>query len=440
MSAKLIQFLIIIFFSFNTTCFATGKPILPIKQWLTQSGTPVYFVQEKELPMIDIQVVFDAGSARDMSKPGIAKITNDALSAGTPSKNAYQVAAAFENVGANFSSAVSRDMAVVAMRSLSDQHFFQPAFNMFTQVLASASFPDSEFKRIQKQSLSSIEEQEQQPAAIATKAFYRVIYDQSPYGHPVSGDKQNISKLTANDLRSFFKTFYTAQNSMIFIVGDTTEAQAKQMAETLSSRLNKGQKPNPLSFASLSQKQIEKHITFPSSQTHILIGQNAISRNDPAYFPLIVGNYVLGGGMLTSRLFDEVREKRGLVYTVRSQFNTLKDKGPFIIELQTRTKEAKNAINVTQNTLKKFMAEGPTARELEAAKKNLAQGFILKLASNSAIISQLIAIGYYHLPFNYLDTYKDNISKVTNNDVKSAFQKTIHPDRLATVTVGEATR
>jgi zinc protease len=149
-----------------------------------------------------------------------------------------------------------------------------------------------------------------------------------------------------------------------------------------------------------------------------------------------VGNYVLGGGMLTSRLFDEVREKRGLAYSVYSQFSALKEKGPFIIELQTRNKEVGNAIKVVNNTLDNFVKAGPSPEELLSAKKNLTEGFTLRLATNSAIIGQLINIGYYQLPLNYLDTYKSNILKVSDQQVREVFQKIIHPEQLVTVTVG----
>jgi zinc protease len=191
-----------------------------------------------------------------------------------------------------------------------------------------------------------------------------------------------------------------------------------------------------LEFKASLKQPLTQHVYFPSTQTHILIGQLGIKRNNPDYFTVTVGNYILGGGLLTSRLFNEVRQKRGLVYAVHSQFNTWKEKGPFIIELQTRNSEANNAIKIVNETLTTFVKEGPSQQELLSAKKNLTQGFILRLASNAAIIGQLINIGFYRLPLDYLDTYKDNISSVTDQQIKRVFQDMIHPDSLLTVTVG----
>lgn len=412
------------------------KSILPIKKWQTSAGTPVFYVYEPELPMVDIQVVFDAGSARDSTKPGLAKITNEALSSGTKHKNADQIAMALEDVGARFSTAVSRDMAVVALRSLVDEKSLQPALAAFGEILTEASFPMNEFKRIQKQTLAGLEEQEQSPASIANRAFYTAVFDNNPYGHPISGTKASISSLNADELRHFYEQFYTAQNSLIAIVGSIDESRAKALAEGISASLMKGEKATTLTYQTRQEASSYQHIQFPSSQTHVLMGQTGINRNDPDYFPIMVGNYVLGGGLLTSRLFDEVREKRGLAYSVRSQFNAFKDRGPFMIELQTRNSEANNAIKVVNATLVDFVSKGPSAAELELAKRNLTQGFILRLASNSAIMAQLITIGFYNLPLNYLDTYQANITKVSDQDVKKVFQSKVNPNKLITITVG----
>lgn len=422
------------FISFSV--LAENKSIVPIQKWTTTSGSQVLYVYEKELPIVDIQVVFDAGSSRDNQKPGLAKITNEALNAGSKHKNADQIATAFDDVGAIYSSAVNRDMAVVALRSLSDPKFLTPAFAVFSDVLSSPTFPQTEFQRIQKQMLNSLNQQEESPASIASKAFYNAVYDDKPYGHPISGYISSVTKLTVADIQSFYKQNYTAQNTIIAIVGDLNQAKAKELANNLSARLTPGRRTENLPTNTLAQKQQYKHIAYPSLQTHVMIGQAGITRKDPAYFPAIVGNYILGGGSLTSRLFDEVREKRGLAYNVRSQFSALKDKGPFFIELQTRNSEAVNAIKVVNQTLTDFVTKGPSPSEMLAAKQNLTQGFILRLASNSAIIGQIVNIGYYQLPLNYLDTYQSNISRVTNNDVKSVFQQLIHPNELVTITVG----
>jgi zinc protease len=304
-------------------------------------------------------------------------------------------------------------------------------------VVSQPAFPDTEFIRIKKQMLNLLNKQDEQPGVIATKTFYNALYGENPYGHPVLGTMQTVSRLKKTDLAQFYQQYYVSKNALVIIVGAINRQDAQQISENLISKLAVGEAPAPIRLVTTSTAQKIQKVAFPSEQTHVLIGQLGIAKNDPAYFALTVGNYILGGGPLTSRLFDQVREKRGLAYSIRSQFVTLKDRGPFIVELQTRNSEVQNAINVASETLNKFITVGPTQRELDLAKKNLTQGFILRLASNSAIVANVTNIGFYHLPLDYLDNYKDKINSVDMNETNRVFRQLISPDKLITVTVGK---
>jgi zinc protease len=162
-----------------------------------------------------------------------------------------------------------------------------------------------------------------------------------------------------------------------------------------------------------------------------------ITPQEPDYFPLVVGNYTLGSGGFVSRLYQQVREQRGLVYGIHSSFATLAARGPFTISLQTRNEEAANAEELTREILRKFIQEGVTDSELAAAQKNLLGSFPLELASNSDIMAQIVRLGFYQLPLDYLDTYRDNVASVTTEKVLTAFQKHVQPDALTKVVVGE---
>jgi zinc protease len=167
------------------------------------------------------------------------------------------------------------------------------------------------------------------------------------------------------------------------------------------------------------------------------MGQVGITPTDPDYFPLLVGNYTLGGGGMVSRLFHEVREQKGLVYGIHSGFSPLLARGTFALKLQTRNEEAKNAIAITRDVVEKFIQEGPTENELSAAQKNIIGGFPLDLASNSSILGQLGRIGFYQLPLDYLDTYRDKVAAVTQAQIRAAFQKHVQIDQFVTVQVGQ---
>jgi zinc protease len=168
------------------------------------------------------------------------------------------------------------------------------------------------------------------------------------------------------------------------------------------------------------------------------MGAPGIRRGDPDYFALFVGNYVLGGGGFQSRLTEEVRTKRGLAYSAYSYFSPMLREGPFVVGLQTQATGASDTLAVVRRTVADFIAQGPTAKELAAAKKNIIGGFPLRIDSNAKIHEYLAVIGFYRLPLTYLDDFTKNIEKVTVEQVKSAFQRRVHPERMITVIVGQA--
>jgi len=410
---------------------------LQFQHWTTSQGTTVYYVNAPEVPILDVHIGFFAGSARDGELPGLANLTADSLGQGTQGANADQIAEAFENVGANFSNGVDRDHATVSLRSLDDPRYSTPAIEMLTRVLSKPTFNSPDFERQRQAQLAAIQQQQQSPAVIANQIFYKTLYPNNPYGNPILGDEASVKKITPDDARRFHQRYYVARNALISIVGSLDETRAKAIAEQLSKALPVGEKAPAIPEGTPKEISRRVAIQYPSSQTMIRIGQLSIPRLSPDYFPLMVGNYSLGGGALTSRLAFDVRETRGLAYDVSSDFHPMMNKGPFVIALGTRTNESQQAISIVNATVDKYIQEGPTAAELIAAKGYLAGGFPLRLDSNSKIANILLAIGMYGLPLDYLDTYVSNINKVTQEQVKAAFKKHIQPSQMTTVLVGQ---
>jgi zinc protease len=182
---------------------------------------------------------------------------------------------------------------------------------------------------------------------------------------------------------------------------------------------------------------LEKRIAHPASQSHILLGYPGIKRGDPDLFPLYVGNYVLGGGGFVSRLTEEVREKRGLVYSVYSYFMPMAEPGPFQLGLQTKKDQAEDALKLVKETLDNFIKNGITEAELKAAKANIIGGFPMRIDSNSKILDYLAVIGFYKLPLNYLDEYNSNVEKVTVAQIKDAFSRRLKTENFVTIIVGD---
>ncbi len=407
--------------------------ILPIEYWTTAQKVRVYFVATPKLPIVDIRVIFDAGSARDGEQFGLANLTNNLLAQGANGLSANDIAVQFENVGAQYSADVDRDMALVSLRTLSDSEYLKPALKTLIDVVSKPTFDSREIKYMQQQTLAAISAQQQSVTDIATNLFYKQVFGSHPYGHSVLGDATTISAIKDSDIKAFYKKYYVAHNAVIVIVGALTKAQAVTLADEISEHLAPGEAAKALPSAKNTQRLDEMTVPFPSQQAAVRYGDVGTNRSQPDYFALVVGNHILGGSGLNSRLNQEIREKNGLTYGIYSYFEPLKFYGPFLIALETRQKEANAAIRLVKQTLNKFISTGPTKDELEAAKQNLLGGFPLRIDNNQSIASYLTIIGFYQLPLDYLDRLYAGIETMTADKIRQAFQKQIQPDDMVLI-------
>lgn len=409
-----------------------------IQRWDTSNGARVYFVQAMELPMVDIQLVFDAGSARNGDKPGLALLTSALLDDGAGDLDADAIAAGFENLGAQFGASSLRDMGSVTLRSLSDAAHLDPALDLLALVLRTPAFPADALERERNRALIALQSQEQSPEDIAEKTFFQAIYGNHPYAADPLGTPESLRAIGREDIEGFYREYYVARNAVIALVGALDRADAERIAQRLADGLAAGHRAAPLPPVTPLAAARTEHVEYPSSQTHILVGAAGMTRDDPDYFPLYVGNHVLGGSGLVSRISEEIREKRGLAYSAYSYFTPMRAAGPYTLGLQTRGDQAKQAVEILDRTLNDFIGQGPTAAELTASKKNITGGFPLRIASNSGIAGNLAMIGFYDLPLDYLDRFNARVEAVTADQIRDAFRRRVHPDQMVTVTVGTA--
>lgn len=419
-----------------TTPFVAFSNVLNIQQWKTANGVHVYFVQAMQVPMVDIKFAFKAGSAYDAKQWGIATLTNELLDQAAGGLNATEIAEKLENNGAQFSSTVNRDMATVSIRTLSADKNLSPSLAIFKTILAQPDFDGASIKRAKSQLVTAIKHSQEVPQSVAANAFYQTLYGTHPYAHSPLGTIKTVDAINSNNIKQFYQTHYVANSAVLSIVGAVSTKKAKTIAEQLSADLLL--QKIPLSIPEAQGTHYKKDsIAFPSNQSIIRIGQIGIDYHNKHRFPLIVGNYTLGGGGLVSRLADEIREKRGLSYGISSYFLPLKARGPFIVSLATKTKQTDTALSVTHNTLKGFVDKGPSDTELVAAKKYINGSFPLRFSSNANVLNTLLLIGFYELPSDYLDTYLTKINKVTKKDIQDAFHAQVNVDNLLTIVVGK---
>ena len=264
----------------------------------------------------------------------------------------------------------------------------------------------------------------------------QALYPSHPYGMDESGEIDTITAMKRDDLIAFYNTHYSAKSAVIALMGDMTEAQAKTIAEDAAKGLPQGAAVPKIAEVTYPQSANTQRIAHPASQAHIFLGYPGIKRGDADYFALYLGNYVLGGGGFVSRLTEEVREKRGLVYSVYSYFMPMAEIGPFQIGLQTKKEQADEATKVVNATVAKFIAGGVTEKELKAAKDNIIGGFPMRIDSNAKILDYLSLIGFHNLPLTYLEDFNKSVAKVTAAQIKDAFQRRVKPENFVSVTVG----
>ena len=420
------------FLSINISFAAS---VANIQHWQTKNGIPVYFIQAKQIPMLDLAVVFKAGAVYDGKNKGLANLTNAMLNEGAGKYNVNQLAEQFDNVGAQFSNQVGKEMSVIGLRTLTTEKMLQPALKLFSIILRQPSFPQKSISRLKKQMLIDLKYSQQQPNYLASRAFAKAIWGSHPYANPVDGSLQTIPHLSRKNIKQFYRHYYVAKNAMLAMVGDVSLVQAHKIAEQLVGKLPVGKAAAVIPIVKNNVPK-EQHINFASSQNAILIGEVGVKHNSSDHFPLLVGNYIFGGGGLNSILMQNVREKYGLTYGIYSQFSSLSQRGTFVISLRSRNDQAKRAIELSKQYLQNYLQQGPTAKELRAAKEFLIGSFPLAISSNSALLQNLLYIGYYHLPLNFLDTYRDKIASVTALQIKTAFRRHLKMKRLVTISVG----
>jgi zinc protease len=414
---------------------------LPIQHWQTSAGARVYFVQNRDLPMLDLSVEFPAGAGYDApAKSGVASMANRMMQLGADGMDEDEIARRLADVGAQFGGRFSTDHAGVSVRTLVSERERREALDILARVLRRPEFPQAVLEREKARLIGSLREADTRPDTIASLTFYRLVYGEHPYALRASGEVATVEKITREDLVAFHQRYYAAQHAVVAMIGDVSRAEAEAIAEAVTRGLPQasGAEPALAPVGELAAGAV-RVISHPATQSHIMIGAPGITRNDPDYFPLFVGNYVLGGGGFVSRITEEVRQKRGLAYSAYSYFSPLKERGPFLIGMQTQRDQAQGALKVVNELLRDFLARGPTEAELKSAKQNIIGGFPLRIDSNAKIHGYLALIGGYRLPLTYLDDFVGNVERVTVQQVRDAFARRIHPDRMVTVVVGADT-
>jgi zinc protease len=427
---------------------------IPIQHWTQPSGAQVYLVESPSLPMVDVRIDFDAGGRRDpadqaglasatagMTSKGILAAKDGAATLYPLALDENQLSEAWADLGAGFDGGASSDRMSFSLRSLSYPDILPKAVQLAARQLGDPAFPEAIWQRERQRLAASIREANTRPATVAGRAYAKAVYGKHPYGYEMT--EETLERIGVQDMRQLYQRLVSPCRAKVSLVGAVTRAEADALVTTLLSRLPSAAAGHCEVLPAVAEVEplaapLVEDIPFASAQAHVLIGQPGYKRIDPDYFALLVGNYTLGGGGFVSRLTQEVREKRGLSYSVSSHFSPGLHAGAFTIGLQTRPDQTAQAVQVAQDVLARFVSEGPTEAELKAAKDNLIGGFPLLIDSNRKLLENVSNIAWNDLPLNYLDTWTAQVERLTVAEIKAAFNRKIQPQRMVVVTVGAA--
>lgn len=406
----------------------------PIQRTVLPNRLVLLVCEEHSLPFVTVQLLIDSGARKDPSEEaGLSYLTAKGLLLGTSNRTITAIHEELDFMGASLSASSSRDYATLTLRVLKKD--LDKGIDLFMEVLTQPNFPEEEIRREVEKIQAAIQSAEDQPEEVAGKAFNQTLFLAGPYGFPVEGTKESLSRLTREAVFQFYKSYYRPNNAILTLVGNITANEVKAKLLPRLEKWQRGQvpeKPFQITFTKGPKTvKIDRGIT----QANIILGHAGVSRDNPDYYSLIVMNYILGGGGFASRLVEEVRNKRGLAYSVASYFDVGKYPGSFQIVLQTKNASAREAISLSLQQMERIRKEMVSEKELEGAKKYLVGSFPLRLNTQGKLSTFFTQMEYYNLGLGYPEKYPSLIQSVTRDEVLRVAQKYLDPENYILVVV-----
>lgn len=406
---------------------------------LLLNGTPVYLLQDRELPIVNISALIRTGSVYDPSgKSGLATITGSQLrSGGTRTLEPRQLDEELEFMASSVESSFNSDMGSVSMTSLAKN--LPRTLELFADVLLRPRFDEKRFEVARRQVLEGIRRQNDDPKEIGDRELLRALYAGHPLG--VIPDAKSIQAITRTDMESFHKRFVRPDNMIITVSGDFDRKEIMNRLNSLIGSINHETRldlpkipPVPATFRPevlYAPKEV--------NQSVIRFGHLGITKDDPDLYAIRVLDFILGGSF-TSRLTMEIRTNQGLAYSVGSHFDVgRRFTGTFTAETETKSESTAKAINLMQGIIAGIRKEPVTDQELRLAKESIINSFLFGFTSPSTIVMQQARLEFYGYNPDYLDKYRERISKVTKDDILKAARKHLRPDAFKLVVVGNET-
>jgi len=408
---------------------------LDVERSVLDNGLIILHKENHNLPIVTVTLIVKAGQAREAeTKAGLAHLTAELLTEGTKNRTAKAISDEMDFIGASLDASAGSDYTTVSLSVLKKD--VEKGFDVCADILQQPVFPDEEIKRKKEQVKGFLQKLEEEPSFLAAQAFKKAVFGSHPYGRVVQGTVISINAITRDDIVSFHSKYFIPNNAILSVVGDVTKKELSTLIDKYFSPWRKGKPPGGEACIqdAVQDAQVIK-IDKDLTQANILIGKRGVRRESPDYYQLSVMNYILGGGGLSSRLMQSVRDEMGLAYDIRSFFAAMKETGSFEVSVQTKNESANTVIEEISRQVNNMRAEHVTDQELSDAKSFLIGSFKRRLDTNRKITDFLALVEFYNLGLDYIERYPEYIDAVTKDDILNVARKYIDPDQFILVVV-----
>jgi zinc protease len=416
-------------------CFAPAYAI-DIKEVTSPGGIKAWLVESNTVPLIAMDFSFEGGSTSDApGKEGTANFITGMMDEGAGDMTGAQFQAKRDELAVKIGFDTGKDEFEGTLQTLSKNK--DEAFRLLKTSITSPHFEKDAMERVRQQFLASARDAEQDPDGIAARAWMKLAFGDHPYSRETNGTSQSIANVTPDDLKAMHKLLFSRKGLKVAVVGDIDVVTLGKALDDIFGGLPNTEPPKPVDRESVAKGPIVKIIDRDIPQSVIVFGQEGILRADPDFIPAFIMSHILGGGGFASQLTNEVREKRGLTYSVGYGLSPLDHAGLYLGSVSTRNEKAGEVLGVVKDVLQKMAKDGPSQTELDNAKTFLTGSYALRFDSNNKIASQLLGIQQQGLAIDYINTRNSKIEAVTLDQVKAQAKRLIDSDKLIVTVVGK---
>ena len=411
------------------------KKKMNIKEVTSPGGITAWLVEEHSVPLVAIRFAFEGGSAQDpKGKEGVAHFTSAMLDEGAGDLDASAFQERMEDIAMRMSFSQGRDSYYGSFQTLTEN--LDAAANLLKLAITKPRFDESAVERIRKQLVASLAFAAKNPNQMAGKAWSETAFPNHPYGRASKGTAESMAAITPADLHAYRERVFAKSTLKVAVVGDIDEARLGALLDEVFGGL--ADKPELVKVADIKPAGgTIKVIEMPVPQSVAVFGFEGIARNDADFVTAYVMNHILGGGGFASKLMEEVREKRGLAYSVYSYLQPYDKAAIFAGSVATKNEKLAESLDVIRAEIKQMAEQGPSQAELDNAKSYLTGSYALRFDTSSKIANQLLGIQQEDLGIDYVNSRNEQISAITLDDIKRVAKRLLKPENLIVAVVGK---